>query len=1310
MEVLAALGFGAKELFSYNRENFKFDQDQRIERETFRLDMQVKRFELFREDVRDLVELTVDRMDVYHLVGALFLEFCIVLFCEGRVQASAPPFLLSMFLLSNACAFIYLLLAVWLSMHASIAAHSFGVRLLTRFVRLPIPSLKQLNMLRSHLKDYEHQSIGNLLRLPFVDTTKQEWDQSLHVGDKGASSSGAAGAALPSLPGTGSFPAHQAARSPSPSPERPGPPRRQSTSYLKVPQGSPLERTPEQGSSAHSGMSATPPRVLTPGREVVGGSSSSSARPPTAALEEQHLLPAEMESPFGGADLLRAKKGALPERHVQLFRQLQAKWQCYDAYCRVCMGLGVNQILQGLSYYAICHTLVENHSPTTGYALVFLFQSTTIALAVLDLAGLKRREILAIQIVGVMPCLFTAFGVAHGDRDDEGKLNPEEHYKLSPLSFLFQVLWLELWLRVAAPSEDHAKLPRRFRQVLFLDVFGDAQGWEPSQAEDDSQEPDLLDQMLERPFDAGGASADEEEDFDARQGSSEVQRYAELAASQLTVAQCAVRRWKSVPSWALSGEQAKELDRLREQLSSWGQTISNEFQRGGGVLRGQTGGIFEAHLRNWGELSVDEKASDPFATCLLGPFQHDAGYSTSHYHYNLETQATLFEDQYQRECPGALVLTLDAVAAILRDLEKDARLLLESRITYDLRAETRRRKVVAKAKASQGLRQRLGGRPAAAQLGDGSPGIDKRRRMRRGRSRGSDVLDTAPRPTLREVRKNPVRAASGFFPNLVKLFDKKNPYGKLSDDHHLTPSLLPDRQDSIELTPASSAMRIGAGASSDSLRRQDRSFSAGSEADSQSVASEVFSNVEGLGLLPDDDSVRSLRPSEKDPTLLAMAGEHARHFVPERLPWQVLSRMTRVLQICWFYAGVMALLKEMHIYQVDFQEHPASERRRLGAAVNDVLFTEPWKVEWPHGSLFRPQALTCLPGQLLMGSPHAVYQPMGGLSSMATWFPMARDTLTSASPPLRLQELERLGLSPTASLICDLRATAREGARRWTGLRETRHSAPSGGDPVFSASSSSASSVSSSLFDMHSEFNASYSKVLPRCLWSSLTPDGLRLSRFGVTADASGESSASLRLAGAPWKVSAGAIVNCMDYHGLLPPRSPLSRTCMLLAGWDGAMLPVALIPLPDGADGEGTESPLEFRLPEDGSALRPAFDVPLQEGDVERGLLALHLEPQSGRLWALIRGVVGAELEGWDLHRFRSLGRRKVRWPVGVGARFSPAAFCEAEGPEGLGLLAVGRTSTRSRPVLLHASLPSVAEMESIMDNVYGSGFLGLW
>ena len=47
-------------------------------------------------------------MDVYHLIGALFMKFCIIVFCKGRIQASAPPFVLHLFQLSNACAFLQL--------------------------------------------------------------------------------------------------------------------------------------------------------------------------------------------------------------------------------------------------------------------------------------------------------------------------------------------------------------------------------------------------------------------------------------------------------------------------------------------------------------------------------------------------------------------------------------------------------------------------------------------------------------------------------------------------------------------------------------------------------------------------------------------------------------------------------------------------------------------------------------------------------------------------------------------------------------------------------------------------------------------------------------------------------------------------------------------------------------------------------------------------------------------------------------------------------------------------------------------------
>ncbi|CAL1164499.1 unnamed protein product [Cladocopium goreaui] len=185
--VMALIGaaLGATALFSYNRENFKFDKQQTLLRETLRLDMQLKRFALFRDDVRDLVTLTVDRalhaltaglgrikwpgmifhINITTVTSVVTVLPCfrssefpaivigkeqgIIVFCKGRIQASAPPFVLQLFQLSNACAFMYLLLAVWLSMHASIASHSFGVKMLTRFVRLPIPTQKQLTLLQA---------------------------------------------------------------------------------------------------------------------------------------------------------------------------------------------------------------------------------------------------------------------------------------------------------------------------------------------------------------------------------------------------------------------------------------------------------------------------------------------------------------------------------------------------------------------------------------------------------------------------------------------------------------------------------------------------------------------------------------------------------------------------------------------------------------------------------------------------------------------------------------------------------------------------------------------------------------------------------------------------------------------------------------------------------------------------------------------------------------------------------------------------------------------------------------------------------
>ncbi|CAJ1414314.1 unnamed protein product [Effrenium voratum] len=157
-------------------ENFQFDQEQRLSRELLRQILQLKRFTLFREDIRDLVELTVGKMEMYHLVAALFMESSMALYFEGRIHHASPPFLLSLLYISIASAFMYLLLAVWLSMHASICSHSFGVRLLTRFVRLPVPGLEQMGAMNARLADFEKQGVKGMLRVPVVGG-RQDWVQ-----------------------------------------------------------------------------------------------------------------------------------------------------------------------------------------------------------------------------------------------------------------------------------------------------------------------------------------------------------------------------------------------------------------------------------------------------------------------------------------------------------------------------------------------------------------------------------------------------------------------------------------------------------------------------------------------------------------------------------------------------------------------------------------------------------------------------------------------------------------------------------------------------------------------------------------------------------------------------------------------------------------------------------------------------------------------------------------------------------------------------------------------------------------------------
>merc|ERR1719379_2902713 len=69
--------------------------------------------------------------------------------------------------MSDAGAFLYLLMTVWLSMHASISSHSFGVRLLCRYIRLPLPGAGVMSELTNKLAEYENEA-KTMFRVPFL--------------------------------------------------------------------------------------------------------------------------------------------------------------------------------------------------------------------------------------------------------------------------------------------------------------------------------------------------------------------------------------------------------------------------------------------------------------------------------------------------------------------------------------------------------------------------------------------------------------------------------------------------------------------------------------------------------------------------------------------------------------------------------------------------------------------------------------------------------------------------------------------------------------------------------------------------------------------------------------------------------------------------------------------------------------------------------------------------------------------------------------------------------------------------------------
>merc|ERR1719482_2182412 len=128
------------------------------------------------------------------------------------------------------------------------------------------------------------------------------------------------------------------------------------------------------------GLVGSPLRAET-SSDLEAGRSGTDANSAASAGSSQAQRPAQNVDPWG----LEQAATHMPElgcgfgsdvaklRHVKLSRQAAIQWQTFDAFSRISMSLGVQSLLQAMSYYILGYLLVEVGCKTAAVFGVIVF-------------------------------------------------------------------------------------------------------------------------------------------------------------------------------------------------------------------------------------------------------------------------------------------------------------------------------------------------------------------------------------------------------------------------------------------------------------------------------------------------------------------------------------------------------------------------------------------------------------------------------------------------------------------------------------------------------------------------------------------------------------------------------------------------------------------------------------------------------------------------------------------------------------------------------------------------------------------------
>jgi hypothetical protein len=301
---VTAIGIGDW-AFNYNRANFRFDNKLRFKRFNTGRSFAIQQTSLHREDVADLCGVPGQKAGIYAPCAVLFMAYCVTILVEGRsgLKFPAPPtYISAMYFVSLAMGFTMMGQTLFQFLTSWMRSEACMVQLLTRKVRLTIPTQREMDHNRIFLSDYERQRWGDILRLPFA------------------------------------VPLH--AHSPDNS-EASGSEKEDDKYSYKA-----KSKTAARGSA----------KTIKDGKVRMPGQSGG----PGWSQDEKHKHKVNPRlSASGGHKGASKLPGGIEPTHFEMIREAQKRWWGYEAYSRVLMFIGFLHLLHGLAYWLTIHMYLE---------------------------------------------------------------------------------------------------------------------------------------------------------------------------------------------------------------------------------------------------------------------------------------------------------------------------------------------------------------------------------------------------------------------------------------------------------------------------------------------------------------------------------------------------------------------------------------------------------------------------------------------------------------------------------------------------------------------------------------------------------------------------------------------------------------------------------------------------------------------------------------------------------------------------------------------------------------------------------------